>query len=736
MEKTREENLESAEEVFGGNERGRIDRSKKDKKRNQKGDGKNGKGIKSIKGKRMIERELDGEIDDAILNNNKSRRVFKNEKVVKDEGTVVKNNLKGEEKNIDRIKIEGTELEKDLVGGLNEFLEYSNSDSLEKEKIRKRKSADVIVKRIDKYEKLNLSDEELKDKNNIEKISNEKLKEEAKKVLEDLVVHGRLVKNEKTGEFKIVKNGDLDVKASLYLFKLAGVNLDKVEYVAPGDYREGKVNVDTGEMDGVSVLEDGTVFIDHHWVASSNQVSATQHTYDFLKDLGFFEDEEFEYLGRMVKFINQVDNFNYPQKYFKNYFEDSWKTLIGINRMLSEKDLEKFFKYKDVKGKTISPDSPMSIGLLKKFGFIFKKKNATNESGKALSQKETVSKSKERLEEMERDGFVIDSKKYGKICLNIDSNLPGGIEAAKAFGCGLIVNWFSNGNGFFISSLEGKGIEDKFPVGKNIRKTMWVNPSNSKKGLSLDKILKVIVDDGFEPSGKLKEFLSTNLLEDLSSKDMHGVELEVEKNDLDEKMKELLGVKESLANKFKDFVLKNRGELEFNKKILKIIHVIDDDIAWLKKIEASDDRKMDLADELIKKITELQMVNWNEELEEYKQIEVDKKEAENVEVEKVGEVEVKNEFGLSEGEKKVFESLTEKEKQYVGKISEKIPELFESGREMFDWEDFPQGRIDIQLENNAIAVLMELFKNKNKFADTGMREKVAEIALKIYKNKK
>lgn len=554
----------------------------------------------------------------------------------------------------------GLKKEKDLV---NDSIDRGKLDK----KLRKGKMAE-IDRKYDKFYKEKLNNEVMSGKKDkIEEMSNEKLKKLAQEVLSNLVVHGKLEKDKKTGELTVKNQGDLDVKASLYLLKLAGVDTGKVEYVAPGDYKEGKVNIDTGEMDGVAAEYDNdTAFIDHHGPVSKNNTSATRYVYNLLNDLGMLEDEKYDYLEKMVDFVDKVDNFDYSDEYFKNYFKNSWQTLAGLSKMLSEDHLEKFFKYKDPKtGKYLSPEEPLKDSLLRKMGFIYKNKG--EDKGMAISHKKMLEDSLLKLQEAEKKGFIINSGKkgFGKIFVNVDNKNLCSVEAAKAFGCDTYLSWSTNNNGFFISNLNREEISWDFRDGKKIRKTMVINPADGKRGVNLADVLGKMTKKGFVPSGELKDFLDpeskdkefplksekesesieiteddieltnnpqvekSKTLEDLASHEIsgaHGIEINNPETEL--RKEALKGKLKLLKDRFKDFVIANREEVDFNRELLKRTHLIDDDLVKLRKVEDGSEGEIEILDDLEFQIENLLKDDWEEELIKYREasLNIDNKE--------------------------------------------------------------------------------------------------------------
>lgn len=535
-----------------------------------------------------------------------------------------------------------------------------------------RKVADIARVKTDNYEKLNGS---------TEKEGDENFKNEIKRILKDnLVVHGKLRKDKKTGEFYVEKKPDLDCKASLELIKMAKIKIDnkKIHYEREGGSVLGRINIDTGGMDGLVVLEDGTVFIDHHGKESGNRTSATEKTLEVLISAGLLKD--YKYLRNLVSFVNKVDNFDYPKSYFENYFTESWKTLYGLSSMLDGHELSRFFECEDNDGKPLDPGEPMDDELMRKIGVIRTikdKKGKEKVIDKPASRKEWVLEAQEELKKMEKEGFIIESERYGKICLNIDGRMKCGTDAAKAFGCDTYLAWNNNSNNFFISSLNRKKLEDEFADGLSVRGTMWINPLDNERKITLEEILNKMTDGKFTPSEEVKKALEEKVIEikkeetesevveakeesaesvltDLNHEEIgHPVtvgeeeppvveEFEIEDNgelsaEEREELKSIVAEKiteiekdlERIENEFGDF-LENHGrgaaEFEFKHYIQKEIITLGDNLKKLKDVRINNHITHASSEEILKLIHESDDLirvsskdEWEQELEKFKE---------------------------------------------------------------------------------------------------------------------
>lgn len=410
----------------------------------------------------------------------------------------------------------------------------NNEKRISKERMREieraRAGSEITLALIKNYEDLNARTEQAGDENFLAK---------TRALWKEFAVHGFLKENKKTGELYTEANTDLDGKTALGILGLAGFNTNNLKYVAPGDYEEGRINIDTGERHGVKVEDKTkTAFFDHHEKNSSLNTSAAKEMYETLVAMGLLKKEN--HLDKMVNFVNEMDNARYPG--IKNYFKNSWKTLDGLERFIKFSNLVKFFKY----DKNPDPARELNEAELKNYGFIWGK-GEKDGSGKvkgknySLTQENNAKKDLEKLQEMEKNGLIVESEKYGKIAIDIangdgDKGLRGSGKAAKAYGCDTYVVWNSKKKMFSIYA--SRRIEENFSQGKNIRRNMWIkSPKNGEElSATLNEILEKMTGGKFEAKGKLKEYLDKEKGQE--QKEETEIDLEAEKKR--EKYKELI----------------------------------------------------------------------------------------------------------------------------------------------------------------------------------------------------
>jgi hypothetical protein len=321
-----------------------------------------------------------------------------------------------------------------------------------------------------------------------EQEGDEKFLNKTKELWKELVVHG-MSKPDKDGKITLLNYSDLDGETAVGLLKRAGINTEKLRYVNKGEHIQGMINIDTGGKHGVVVEDEGmTAFFDHHADNSGNATCAAQITYEALVALGLLKREP--WLDKMIAFVTHMDNSTYAPPDPKQAYKDSWRSLLGLSRHIAFRRLVQFFR-KIPK----EPHEPMTDKELETLKLI-------NES---IKQEDSVKTAIETYEGKEgevpyAERFTVESKKYGKIFVNIKNSYcsregTGGWEAAKAFGYGAYVLWNPKDESFFVSTRDK--LEHSFEQGRAVRDTMWMKPptDTTKLTVSLEQILKILTDD-------------------------------------------------------------------------------------------------------------------------------------------------------------------------------------------------------------------------------------------------
>lgn len=342
-----------------------------------------------------------------------------------------------------------------------------------------RKAAQITLARVKNWQNLNAENQEEGDK---------KFVDLTRKLWKEFTVHGFSGVEKKTGKKFLSNTADLDGRTSLGLLRLAGIKIDDIKYVVPGEFESGKINIDTGNKHGVVIEDEGkTAFFDHHGNNSGGETSATKITYEVLTSLGLLEKNEA--LEKMVVFVTQVDNRSFPNE--EKYFIDSYQTLLGLQRFVNFENLLIFFK----EGK--NPADVLSYHELKRFGLY----------NQSESQKRVVVDSWESLERIKKSGFIVDSKRYGEIVVDLNKKVIAGYDAARGYGCGAYIIWAPEKNSFFISTVNP--LTDEFSQGKKVRENMWIKPKHDPEPLrlTLKEVLDKMTDGKLEPTKGLKIFL-------------------------------------------------------------------------------------------------------------------------------------------------------------------------------------------------------------------------------------
>jgi hypothetical protein len=370
-------------------------------------------------------------------------------------------------------------------------MEYSKIDQTNEPELS-RVAALITLARVEKFSDLNADSLEVGD---------ELFKKKTRELWKELMVSGRVKVDKKTGETYVAAETDLDGRCSLGMLSLAGIDVSKTKYVAPGQWEDGYIHFDTGSKDGLSVevliSEAGlieplkTAFMDHHSKDSKNDTSSTKIAYETMASLGMITKNES--LEKLVNFVTQVDNRSFPKE--KNYFKNSYKTVWGLERFMTFDQIYKYFSSGKSPLAELSKDEIATLGLAQ------------------VSEKcrDWINVSLRSLEEMKKGGLIVSCPKYGDIAIDIarngKKNVPGGYVAAKSQGCGGYVIWSPEEQSFFIST--GIPLQEIFSQGKPIRETMWIKPRGDGESLNikLSEVLNILAGKNFKPRGELEKFL-------------------------------------------------------------------------------------------------------------------------------------------------------------------------------------------------------------------------------------
>lgn len=352
-------------------------------------------------------------------------------------------------------------------------------------------------------------------------ISEEAFNEESRKRWVEIAIHGML------NNGKLEPRSDLDGNSYLKLLQLAGIRFDpsKVDYVPQGEYKEGALTGDTGNIHGIKSFEEGkTTVVDHHGKESGRDTSATKNIYKLLVQSGLLKQEE--YLDKFVQFVTDEDNKNYTDEQFEYLYKNKNypKTIIGLANCLTPDQLIDFFKAGHNRFQ-ILPDS-----------FLEKVTGVNSVNGQKINllsasnnQKENLEKSIQALQEIEKEGFAVDtgSDRFGKVAIDtgketgqkiVDGTtekkyalrVPMGFDLARTMGYDGLIKYTPYRNSFRIYTkkpLIDLGIT--FDQGFSVRGAYWNKPENDPSPLivGIKEILEKLADDKIVPAGKLKEYI-------------------------------------------------------------------------------------------------------------------------------------------------------------------------------------------------------------------------------------
>lgn len=292
------------------------------------------------------------------------------------------------------------------------------------------------------------------------------------------------------------KRTDLDGRSALGLLELAGINTSDLEYVEKGKKSADRINIDTSKHHAVGVEYDEqgkptkTAWIDHHAAESTRGTSATKFTYEILLGLGLLAPAE--YLNKLVEFVNRVDNKSFPEA--DKHFPNSARTILGLERFMSFENLVKFFKSDNPDPTRILTDQELQQYHL---------------AERSVEQQQIVDSAPAKIQELEEQGMIVDSRRYGRIVVDVERRLPGGCDSAMAFGkdVGAYIIWSPARQNFFISSRTP--ITEQFSQGINVRGTMWLKEDDDLSAINpnlLAEILTKMTDRQIKPTGELRKY--------------------------------------------------------------------------------------------------------------------------------------------------------------------------------------------------------------------------------------
>ena len=340
--------------------------------------------------------------------------------------------------------------------------------------------------------------------------SDAKFIELTRKLWKEFAVHGYWAYDKNSDKIFIPK-GDLDGEVSLELLRRAKFDVDgHVEYVEPGERKEGAYTADSSKKHGVVSLNKGeSVVGDHHTPESGRDSSAAKFTYDMLVETGLLEKEK--YLDEFVEFVTKKDNQNYSADEIKELFNPKTRkysrTLVGLDRYLEVDALIEIFEKEGIKH-----GDELSQEMLEKYKVKDKKSGGKEKSLKELSDKLVgmMNQSKRAIRKMQKGGLEFDSgSRFGKVLVDVGERDLGGkkgirnkvsleFEAVRAAGFGAYVVWIPEQNRFKVYTE--KPMDFDFTQGGNVRNHYWTKQGTDGEALTvkLADIIEKIYGKGRE----------------------------------------------------------------------------------------------------------------------------------------------------------------------------------------------------------------------------------------------
>ena len=333
---------------------------------------------------------------------------------------------------------------------------------------------------------------------------------------DELTIHG---KDEKG---KVIKQADLDAYSCLELMELAGikVEMDKVNFVKPGDSSESGIVMDTSKKHGVIAEDNGKRLIfDHHGIESDRTTCATSLVYETLIEMGLLKKEE--YLDRYVEFVTKMDNFNFTQDEMKQIYQNYSKNLYGLAYKMKTKDVIELFR------SGVNPMENLPDDYLINRTY-FNKQKGLDEPLSVLSKfiQDQIKNGEKFLAGKECTKFVVDTgdDHFGKVLIDtkktnakgksynkVDGEGNSSQLAVFLKGYGAYVIWSPRENSFVVYTQK-KMDSHMFSQGFNVRGHMWMRKRNDETEftITLEEILSKLKGEPFKIGGDLKRKLSAD----------------------------------------------------------------------------------------------------------------------------------------------------------------------------------------------------------------------------------
>lgn len=413
--------------------------------------------------------------------------------------------------------------------------------------------------------------------------SEQKFDEYTKLLAKDLYVHWLTER---------MPYSDLDGNTSVWLMKKAGLPIDNVRkdvtYGPKGSFQPGKVNLGTGNRDGITsnfrkkvltreltpkeeqnefivkyedlqpeeqklylekVKDDSdtlgqkafaetyesTGFIDHHGENSGPDTSAAKFTYEMLVSSGLLRRSVA--LEKMVALVTQLDNQTFTKA--EDHFEESYDMMLGLAEQTSPDSLYKFFLDKK------NPLDKLTDEDKSQYGIVFTERRGKKRD-KSNERKELISKFLSHIDKISDQGFVVETPTFGKTFIDIVdgtavervANGPKMLsQAALARGYQSYLLWSRETNSIWLAASENIPEDFSLPQGENRRKRLWHKPQASSEEdpltMTLDQVLeKMNVDLNSLPADSgLKKYLENGKLPEVDLSDLPEIKEDINGTD-------------------------------------------------------------------------------------------------------------------------------------------------------------------------------------------------------------
>lgn len=310
------------------------------------------------------------------------------------------------------------------------------------------------------------------------------------------------------------------------VLKKAGIDIGKPELVETGqEPPKNKIGIELGGLFGIKIpkgwnnIKDRTVLVDHHLLGSKEEqitegylqpeeegmitkISVAQMFYEGMNSLGLYDHlppEEQEALKKMVQFVSQADNLNYPGQHQKEAFRNSDKTVLGLYRFINSGKVDELFEYFKDGG---DPTKELSDNGLRRLGLIYKSTSGQHEGkpvNRSEQRKEAIEKSLKMIEKKVAVGFLVKVPFGDKILKFLVDYIPqdaskeekDGIplrpEATFASGYDGIILYNEKTHSYFINlhPESEKILDTKLPQGVNVRNKMLIKNVADKRPLQI-----------------------------------------------------------------------------------------------------------------------------------------------------------------------------------------------------------------------------------------------------------